>query len=692
MKKGKDPLKNLDGLLKKAKANVKEESLKNRLSKNLNLFKSYGSSLYDEYINYTPEIFDIAYDKDNHLNLINKHTFEPVYRSEPKAFCQKQVADYIKAPHHLKAGHVIGKENPICHFFQYDYLEKIKRQYIDDYNGFNGDIHAPIGLMLVNNCGLGYHLIELVEQLNINNLLIFEEFRDSFYASLHTVDWQIILDYFDKKGRSLHLFIGLDDTTNLMNLAHVIKTAGFHNAVNAFHYKHFKSPRSDAFFIRLHNEYHFAINGFGFLEDEQIGIAHTAINLNNGLHLLNNNQPQKEMPPIFITGNGPSLDDLFDVIKSYQDKAIIMSCGSSIGTLIKAGIIPDIHIETERTYMTTKMLEEFNVPDILKTIDLITLNTMAPEVLPMFNQAYICIKADDAAALIIDDDIGERYQPLSFPNPTCVNMGLSVALRLGFRQLFFAGVDLGMKDERIHHAKSSQYFDNSNSMLFLADEDEPITLAKGNFSENIFTTPTHEKTKNVLSITLSHYPNAKAYNLNDGIFIEGSIPLEKDKLLPVFSELNKLDKQSFKATLFSHHFNYHIKEDKLSKETIKDKYTKPALNFLQAPKFNTLPKNIFDVHLQIEALLADIAAIKKDSMLSFYLISGIMQQFINLMMYSVITSKNHRDLINRYQFVADVINGYCEEAYHLIANDLLKTSKSYKPKTSMSAKETEDDI
>ena len=68
-----------------------------------------------------------------------------------------------------------------------------------------------------------------------------------------------------------------------------------------------------------------------------------------------NKQPEQ---PVFVVGNGPSLDSSLAFLKKNSDDIIIISCGTAIRALLKNNIKPDLHIEMERIPELVPIMEE----------------------------------------------------------------------------------------------------------------------------------------------------------------------------------------------------------------------------------------------------------------------------------------------------------------------------------------------
>ena len=98
----------------------------------------------------------------------------------------------------------------------------------------------------------------------------------------------------------------------------------------------------------------------GFFEDEILMMRNTYYNLRGtAFRLVDRKRHRERSTPVFVVGSGPSLDRDIAAIKKWRDRAIVFSCGTAIGILLKNGIRPDLHVENENTFPLVKNLREF---------------------------------------------------------------------------------------------------------------------------------------------------------------------------------------------------------------------------------------------------------------------------------------------------------------------------------------------
>ncbi len=242
------------------------------------------------------------------------------------------------------------------------------------------------------------------------------------------------------------------------------------------------------------------------------------------------------MPPdavAFVLGAGPSLDYAFEKIREYQDRAVIFSCGSTIGALAREGIVPDFHVEIERTKYTYDTLAEVDRSFLKRTV-LIANNPLWTDCFKLFKKGYMFLKLNDTGAILLE--------PTGAPiiwhtGPTVTAAGVALAAEFGFKEIYLFGVDLGSKDPKKHHSEKSNYYD-PDSMLSKIKVDLDIPLP-GNFGGQVYANRWFMQTKYAIEMTIKK-KGVKVYNTSDGVKIEGAVPLPIE-FFRLESSTNKLE-------------------------------------------------------------------------------------------------------------------------------------------------------
>lgn len=511
---------------------IQTQILQATFLKNMACLKLHMPAVYQYFKSYLPQNAQLAFDTNGEVNLSTGDKF--VYDADPKASSVAQVEKFL--------------ENPPCFDFEislrdddnYQYqhekvinnIYKKRRKSLGVASPFYMQAGGQINFIAVIGLGLGYHIEYLLKQFSIRSIYIFEPEPDVFFAALHTVDMSVWFNSCISLGGELTFKIGGEESAFVNEIAQYFKREGYFLLPQMYLYRHYISNKTtDAFKLISELEYRYK-SGWGFCEDEIIGISHTLSNIsdNKAAILLENAKLYKKEHPVFIIGNGPSLDDDLAYIKANQENVIIISSGTSLKPLLNYGITPDIHVEQERPKSIYQWVKKIGYEDTLKEIPLLCLNTVYPGILALFKQPYVILKAGDAGTSFIHDFVSDKYSELYFCNPTVTNASTAGAVAMGFQNLYLFGLDYGFKSEEEHHAKGSIYQDIENFKM-TGDFKVP-----GNFGGEVITRRVFDSSRGVLEMLLEQNPAIKCFNASDGAAIKLTTPI-KTKNLPKFKRI-----------------------------------------------------------------------------------------------------------------------------------------------------------
>ena len=143
-----------------------------------------------------------------------------------------------------------------------------------------------------------------------------------------------------------------------------------------------------------------------YFEHSRYGVAHTKWALENNVRFLSslndkNRHRRLHDVPVFVVGNGPSLDGLLPLLHEQKDNVIVISCGTALQALHKNGIVPDFHAEVEQNRTTFDWSTRIEDPEYLKKIRLISCNGLHPDTISLYKDSYIAFKTGEAASLMM---------------------------------------------------------------------------------------------------------------------------------------------------------------------------------------------------------------------------------------------------------------------------------------------------
>jgi hypothetical protein len=625
----------MNAALRKAQMQHLQLELEVRFKKNMEVFREVAKPIYEQFIEYEPQELRLSFDADGYLNLVNYNLDNrPVYAENPVAFCEKQFSDFCRAPtlSTIKFGKskILNEEH---------HHPRLVNSLIDEFAPLREHLHystdVPIGFMLVTGCGLGYHIERIVNQLDVHNLCIFDPHKDSFYASLHTIDWAPILQKLCQPGRMLKFFIGVEPKDAMADMKLLSDKIGLFNLVYTYLYRHFSSKQEEEFTQLYRKEFHLAASGTGFFDDEQISLAHTVNNINNGCKFFRQGNSKKALPAAFVIGNGPSLDMHIEYIRQHRENAIIFSCGTAISSLFKVGIKPDFHVEMERNSVTASWIETGTPEEFRRDVSLLCLNTIAPQVVPLFGDACLAVKPNDVGQHVVDGEFpNSGLYPLLLCNPTVTNAGLSFALFMGFKEVYLFGVDLGIREDGAHHSSLSLYYDlekKTQKKGFSSFERKAGDYEiPGNFGDKVTTNPILHGTKTNMEILIRHLKRSdwefNIYNPNRGALIDGTITVAQQDLPAPQSEVPK---QTAIESIKQNHF-CQLPPRTIDETYFREKYLKPFLDLRPKLTMSKKLETFEDLRAEMLRIFTLVRDIRKTSPVTCMLLRGSVNSLFTL--------------------------------------------------------------
>lgn len=505
---------------------------------NLKVLQQYFPQFYNRFKDYTPESYGLEIDDNGSLNIAANGHF--IYDEDPQTVSRNQFELYSQAPTRSVYQLNIKSDENTDDLFEH--IGLLKKLAVAGNAAISRSASHPVyekpnfyPIMCVIGVGLGYHLEYLTNE-NIGHLHIYEPNPDFFYASLFVVNYTALLQKFTQANRRLSLVIGVEPEKYIEELHRSLMEVGSYQAAMLPVYKTYTSPTVDEALTRFLDSTTNFYSGFGFIEDEIISINHTIQNLKNKYPFLSGdlNLAKQNNKPVFICGSGPSLDDSIDFLVENRDKINIFCGGSALVPLYKAGIVPDLHFEIERTEELADWVSVLGDPDYFSKVTLITMNTVSPKVIDLFGAAYLYAKPNDGGTDLLLSSYPQDFREIMLlfaSNPTVTNAATAFAARTGFKKLYFVGMDLGFKDEKNHHSKHSIYYGDDS---YFEDEYEKVRgglkNVDGNFTEKVLTTAIFDWARHSIEYVLRRpqYLDIEAFNCSDGAKIFRAKPLRID--------------------------------------------------------------------------------------------------------------------------------------------------------------------
>ena len=513
-------------------AKIQTQILQATFLKNMTFLKLKMPAIFQYFQNYQPQKVQLAFDANGYVNVIANNEF--VYQGDPKDSSIKQVEAFLDKPPCFDFE--VDSKNEAS--FNYEHEKVIhdiytkRRETVKDSARYDLKKGGQINFIAFMGSGMGYHIDQLCSQYSIRSMFIFEPEPDVFFATLHCADLNHWFEHCQRLGGELTFKIGgvEEEFVNDINL--YFKREGAFNLPQMYLYRHYISDKTTGAFKTINELAYRYKSGWGFCEDEIIGISHSLANVSaKKAHVLLN-RAKKSMPqlPVFIIGNGPSLNENIEYIKQNQNNAIVISSGTSLKPLLDNGIKPDMHVEQERPKSIYHWVKKVGHEETLKEIPLLCLNTVYPGILDLFKQPYVVLKGGDAGASFIREYVSEKYAELNFCNPTVTNASTSIAIAMGFQNLFLFGLDYGFKKEGEDHAKGSIYQDIKGYQL------ASHFKVPASFGGEVHTTRIFDFSRGVLEMLLVEHPEVKCINVSDGAAIKFAEACKMNNL-PQFTKI-----------------------------------------------------------------------------------------------------------------------------------------------------------
>lgn len=503
---------------------------------NMAAFKAYFPDIYEEFNAYQPGTWLPVAETNNEqaVNIAKRDDLTTWYGQHAREECRASFQGFCEAP--AKDGVVLGYHGTkLKHYHHYQLVQETEELLKAEESKLR--LPEEVKSLIMFGLGAGYQLETLCENHTIGNLFICEPNRDFFYSSLFAIDWHAILTKIDKDGGRLYLNIGDDGSNLFRDLLNRFYSIGPYILANTFFYQTYYNSVLNSAVAQLREQLQTVIAMGEYFDHAYYGINQTHSVIKSQQSFLkgkpaNYLSQQSRDVPVFLIGNGPSLDDAIEFIKEWQDKAILISCGTSLQSLNRYGITPDFHSEIEQNRSSFDWAASVADYDYLKQIDLLSCNGIHPDTVALYRNSYLAFKDGESSTTSTLEVLNRsEFESLKFAFPTVSNFSLNLILSLGFSQVYLFGVDLGFKEQKKHHSSSSGYYDGDGEEFYdYADKNNTSIMVEGNFSPRVFTKYEFKVAKVMLEQSLAQH-KVDCYNTADGAKISGTNSLQAENIL-----------------------------------------------------------------------------------------------------------------------------------------------------------------
>lgn len=507
--------------------------------RNLDSLQKFYPEVFKVIQQHTSDSWQLVTDHKNYINLWHAKR-NGLFHDDMEQEAVGLVNYFINHPYKddvLFAQQSLGKLKHYIHFSHVNQVQPLIRQQLQQKSVLTDEVDS----LIIFGVGLGRHIELLTEQRKIKNLYICEPNLDFFAASLRVTDWGEIFERADQNEQRIYLNLGGDGSAYFYDLMAQFYQVGAYSIANTYMLSSYFNHNMQKSISELRSELRVVLALGEYFDHARYGVSHTyqSMKLQHKFLKEDHNACKNLLLldlPVFIVGNGPSLDDCIDYLKEYREKAIIISCGTALYSLYKQGIKPDFHAEIEQNRSTYGWITQVKDPAFLKDIILLSVNGIHPDTAQLFKDVLLCFKDGESSTYLFQNSLkkkGLEIASLSYAYPTVSNLVMNFMLRLGSKALYLFGVDLGYIDVRYHHSQSSAYYRADGSEVYNYQQVHGGGIpVKGNFLSEVFTKREFEVSRKLLEQAI-RYAGRKVeiYNCSNGAYIAGAVPLQPDNIL-----------------------------------------------------------------------------------------------------------------------------------------------------------------
>lgn len=525
-----------------------------RIQDNLSFFEKEIPSLFEIFSDYSEENYYVIFDEAGQCDIYDKESDQLLYSGELERKVSQNLEDFYASPAHKAYFSIRGlneKKFDNTNYLHTDMMQDIgliQKEFINSSEVLlstkksGASLPEVINSLLVFSVGTGLDVDRLLQERSVKRLYIVEPNLDIFYASMHFVDWGNVFNRVSSAGGSVYLGVSTNKEELVNDLGSALAKGGRHNVAGCYLYSSLFLDGYEKIYEEVKNLIDYTIfAGYGFYDDSRISFAHTYHNFKNKIPCMGINKEmngdfgQKDIPAI-IVGSGPSLDADLKFLKDNRDNYILFSCGTALKALYVNGIQPDFHVDLERTAHIPHWIRNSgsgaDYENYLQGINFFGASQVHPDAFKLFGRAVQGPKDTESGSHAVKKAFPEYNIPL-LPRmaPSCVHTGFSLAVILGFREIYMFGVDMGYKSLDKHHSKYSLYNDlNDKSKEVYEVKNYAQVEYESNFGDDVvYSSGFYPMFKRLLEAHIQGWnvnlrESLSVYNCSDGAMVKGAAP------------------------------------------------------------------------------------------------------------------------------------------------------------------------
>lgn len=528
------------------------EEANERFARNVACFEKYYPDIASEIKSFeTREDFCLHVTTTGHGNFVPKGVSAPIYSDDPIQQTREQIEAQTQNPVYSLTDYTGYPQDDSDTRIHSQYMTKLTR-FMCTVNSKGAEkiksLPSSFPTAIIFGLGLGYHIPLLLERTKFDYLFVIEPEFEQFFASLFCIDWNSIIQSIDEEGNCLFFHLGAEHSSFIKDVENIADDIGAFSLVRSFCYQHTPGIEVNNLIKKWSSDYFRFQFGHGFYNDAVTGFAHSVHHINNQIPVLTKQTKCLDSKtPVFIVGNGPSLDEAEEFIKRNHNNAIIVAAGTAIASLHKKGIPADFHVLVERPLLNYEIFGDILGSEEYKKVNLLGLNMIYPDTNARYQWSGIAVKGSEAGTCMMDlvalQTMGQTLPKIPYCNPLVANTALSYFLYMGFRNIYLFGVDNGSTLDGAHHSKDSIYKlkndDDTDGYMSL-----PISghTLPGNLGGTVVSNDLFMVAHSQLEKLVMYYQALDIVNVGGGAKIKNTISTGVTDLLNIEVSLNKFDK------------------------------------------------------------------------------------------------------------------------------------------------------
>ncbi|MDD3475263.1 MAG: DUF115 domain-containing protein [Sulfurimonas sp.] len=484
--------------------------------------------------------------------------------------------------------------------------------------------------------GLGLHLNKIQKKINSSLILIVEDNLELFRLSLFTTDYQnlsikarVFFSIMDNEYEFKEVFTNFFTEGYLYN--HYIKYSSFtQNDMLKI------KTIQDAIVRSNHLIYPYSVKLKELLKAPEYLVEKYPF-----LNLSKTYSSVLSTKPVLLIASGPSLGNNSAWLQENKDKFFIIAVLSSVKTLYKIDVKPDVVLHMDSQSLAIAFFDTIDKESFFdKTIFLLS-SVVSRNV----------VDAIPKEQIYFFETASNYKQNSRIPGvPSIGEASYAISLILGAKELYLLGLDLALDPETGNtHTKDHAFFKENNPNNLKSEQytslRDTVFYTKGNFLEKVPTNALFDmsaKSFNVISkIFLKNEQNV--YNLNNGAYLEGAIPLHSENLdTSMFDSLSQIEKFKQLKTFLDEISENHMNESDIKNMDIQIEEAARLLRLVQEFKNSSSAVNKESYLKEFYALYIELLNISKKEHDINHVFSSFLQNIVSYI-FDILNTKQLKD-------------------------------------------------